>query len=512
MTTNKNRKALQHYSVIFFLCSFLSTLFLDISWINAKFGQLISANTSKVSAQVPPKVYYVSQYGNNTNPGTIDRPWRNINYAIGASSPVKAGDTILVQPGTYTGLITLGKSGSSTGGKITLKANGKVIIRDPDPINGGFREGVIQAAGKSYWVIDGFRIENTSWAGIALRDASNIIVQNNYTYQTGASGIIVLPEYYYNGGELEVTNSNIKILKNTVERANWRWTSNASIEGTQEALSIWGVDGFEVAYNTLKDGNREGIDIKVGSRNGTVHDNIVTRQALVSGTPNGYRGGPAIYIDGNRAAMYAIDIYNNVVYGNTADAIVIADEDPNIGDVSDICVYNNIIYGNGILGVNGGVGILVGRNVREVEIAHNTLAKNVQAIVIDGASFYGGPRPRDILVRNNIFADSTYRNGYIVDVDNLTIDNNLFTNKFADFYDIGGGLNNLIAFNNTKVPSIGFVNLVGNDFHLTSTSPAINIGSPYISTYLQFDKDGVQRIKSAGASVDVGAYKYVSPI
>ncbi len=460
------------------------------------------------SANNSASAYYVSTFGSDDNPGTSDQPWKTVNYAVNKDI-LKAGDTILVQPGTYTELITLGKSGNSESGYITLKANGNVTLRDPDPINGGFREGVIQSANKGYWNIDGFRIENTSWAGISLRDANNMIIQNNHTYETGASGIIVLPETYYGGGEAEITNKNIKVLNNTVERANWRWQGNGDDNGTQEALSIWAVDGFEVANNTLIEGKREGIDAKVGSRNGSIHDNIVTGQALVSGTPEGYCGGPAIYIDGNRADMFNIDVYNNVVFNNTADGIVIADEVPSQGDVSNIRVFNNLVYGNGIQGVNGGQGIIVASNVRNVEIVNNTIAKNVLGIVIDGTDYTGGYKPYDIMVRNNIFTDSTYRNGSIEDVDNLTLDNNLFSDKFEKLYDGGTGLGNFKASNNTMVKSVGFVSLDGNNFHLTPASSAIDIGSLEIGQYAQIDMDGKPR--NLGAGVDIGAYQYSSP-
>ncbi|MEL6164648.1 MAG: right-handed parallel beta-helix repeat-containing protein, partial [Cyanobacteria bacterium J06628_3] len=277
--------------------------------------------------------YYVSPDGSNDNPGTKKQPWKTVNHAVRKDSAVKAGDTILVQPGTYTELITLEKSGNEKLGHITLKADGDVILRDPDPKEGGFREGVIQSANQGHWIIDGFRIENTSWAGISLRDANNMIVQNNHTFETGASGIIVLPESYYKGGDAEVTSKDIKVLNNKIERANGRWTGRGDTRGTQEALSIWGVDGFEVANNIVKEATREGIDIKTGSRNGSVHSNTVTGAAKVSGTPGGYNGGPAIYIDGNRSDTFNIDIYNNTVYENVSEGITIADEAPDQGDV-----------------------------------------------------------------------------------------------------------------------------------------------------------------------------------
>ncbi|MEC4814314.1 MAG: right-handed parallel beta-helix repeat-containing protein [Scytonema sp. PMC 1069.18] len=453
--------------------------------------------------------YYVSPMGNDNNRGTRDRPWKTVNFAVSDRSGVKAGDTILVQPGTYTEIITLGKSGNSQLGHITLKANGKVTLRDPDSLVGGFREGVIQSAGKGYWVIDGFRVENSSWAGIALRDANNMIVKNNHTYETGASGIIIMPDNYFDGGEKEITSRNIKVLNNTVERANWRWQGKGDDNGTQEALSIWGVDGFEVAYNTLKEGKREGIDAKTGSRNGSIHHNSVTGQAQISGTPGGYNGGPAIYVDGNRVASYNIDIYNNVVYGNTADGIAIGDEVPKIGDVHNIRVYNNVVYNNGRQGINAGCGICVSSNVRNVEIVHNTFVNNVQAIIIDGSDYTGGYQPVNILVRNNIFAHSTYRNGFIQNVNNLIVDSNLFTDTFAKFYESGSGIKNLKAKDNKTVKSVGFVNLERNDFRLTSTSPAINAASWFVGQYGRLDKNGVRR--NQGGKPDLGAYEYLRP-
>ncbi|KOP25299.1 hypothetical protein AMR41_18030 [Hapalosiphon sp. MRB220] len=480
---------------------------------------VLAASKDSSQSNSSKNVYYVAPDGSDDNPGTVDKPWKSVNHAVNESSPVKAGDTILVQPGTYTELITLGKSGDSQLGDITLKANGDVTLRDPDPKNGFFREGVIQSAGKGNWVIDGFRIENTSWAGISLRDAYNMTVQNNHTYETGASGIIVMPDTYYNGGEAEVTSKNIKVLNNTVERASWIWKGNASKEGnindgfdlntgTQESLSIWGVDGFEVANNTVKEGNREGIDIKTGSRNGSVHNNTVTDQALVSGTPNGYSGGPGLYIEGNRADMFNIDVYNNVVANNTAGGLVITDEVPNQGDVSGIRVYNNIVYGNGKDGVNSGQGIGVSSNVSDVQIVNNTVDGNVQGFLIDGSDNYGGYQPRDILVRNNIFANSSFRNGFVEDVDSVTLDHNLFTNKFAKAYETGNGVNNLKAENNTQAESIGFADLNGKNFQLTSDSPAIDTGSAEIGDYAKLDYDGKQR--GQGKGTDIGAYEFQS--
>ncbi len=287
--------------------------------------------------------------------------------------------------------------------------------------------------------------------------------------------------------------------------------SPGDTDGDQEALSIWGVDGFEVANNTMIDGKREGLDIKVGSRNGLIHDNSITSQALISGTYEGFRGGAAIYVDGNRADSFNLDIYNNEIFANTADGILISDEIASVGDVSDINIYNNVIYGNGIRFENGGVGIAIANNVRDVEIVNNTIANNVQGVYIDDNASTGY-KPRDILIRNNIFSDNSYQNVDLEDGINVTLDNNLFTNteenaeKTEILYDGGEKIENLNVFDNELAESVDFVNLEGNDYRLTSTSPAIDIGSPSIGDYAQLDKNEKQRLTDGG--VDAGAYEF----
>ncbi|MGF1493573.1 MAG: right-handed parallel beta-helix repeat-containing protein [Microcoleaceae cyanobacterium] len=372
----------------------------------------LNSESMKVESFVPTgngETYYVSPDGNDNNPGTQEQPWKTISYATSEASVVSAGDTILVQSGTYAEIVDLQKSGNAEEGHIVLKADREVTLVDPDPNTffGEFwNEGVIEAEGQGFWVVDGFRIENSSFAGISLRDANDMVIQNNHTFETGSSGIIAMPGSFFQGGEQEVTGSNLQILNNTVERANWVWAGQGDTRGRQEAISIWGVDGFEVAGNLVNQGNREGIDAKTGSRNGSIHNNIVTDVARISGTPGGYQGGPAIYLDGNRAQMSNIDVYNNVVYGNTATGIAVSDEEPLAGDVRDIRIFNNIIYDNGIQGINGGEGIFIASNVYDYEIFNNTVVGNVQSLVIDGsAGILGNEGTDNGTVANNIFAN-----------------------------------------------------------------------------------------------------------
>ncbi len=215
---------------------------------------------------------------------------------------------------------------------------------------------------------------------------------------------------------------------------------------------------------------------------------------------------PAIYVDGNRSDIFNIDIYNNTVFGNVADGIVIADEVPKQGDVKDVRVYNNVVYGNGKLGTNGGAGILIASNISDVEVVNNTIADNIQSIVIDSTDYNKGDISSDIVVRNNIFADAKYRNGFIEDANDIVLDNNLFTDTFEELYETGKGLKNFKETNNVKVKSAGFLDSKGNKYNLSSDSPATNKGSSKIPDYAAIDKNGKKRL--ADDAPDIGAYEY----
>ena len=445
--------------------------------------------------------FYVSPDGDNTATGSATEPWRDVAFATGDSSPVDAGDTIVVLPGTYVETITLEKSGNDVDGHITLVAQGSVVLQDPDPLVGGFREGVIQSADQGFWIIDGFRIENSSWAGIALRDANDMIVRNNHTFETGASGIIVMPEDYYLGGEEEITSSNIQIIDNVVERANWRFEPGPKNAGSpQEALSLWGVDGFDIAGNLLTEGNKEGIDVKVGSRNGAIRDNVVTGMALVSGNYGSYRGGPAIYLDGNRAHSFNIDIYNNVVYDNFADGIVIADEVPANGGVEDVRVWNNVVYNNGNLGINGGVGIGLFDPLENIDIVHNTVAFNIQAL--RGNSRNG--ESTGLRVEANVFANNVFRTAAFDGQFEIDITQNLFAEP--DGLTVHGDWDpGDLTIENVVSADADFVDAPAADFRLGSDSPALDAGSAQAPSFATSDADGVDRPR--GPATDIGAFE-----
>jgi hypothetical protein len=476
-------------------------LFLILGLLLPSCSQQIAPGAELDELGVIGNTYYVATGGNDANDGSSSRPWKTISYAVSANSPVQPSDRIIVRAGLYQEEVELGKSGTA-GNYIRLIAQSGVTLRYRGG-GGGFAQGILESSGKSYWLISGFRVEGLAasvpettpppiWGGIVLKDASNMIVRNNSTFRTGSSGIIVLPASYYDGGEREVTSKNIRVLYNTIDNAN-NWLD-------QEALSIWGVNGFEVAYNTVKNSKTEGIDAKVGARNGNIHHNTVTNVAVWSGT--GRNGGPAIYLDGNRADMYNISVYNNVAYNNRADAFTVADEDSAIGGVRDIRIYNNIAYNNGTLGSNGGQCLSVIGRVNNVQMLHNTCYDNIYSFTVD--SGYGAS-PSNLVFRNNIFASPKYQNAYIRDASNVRLENNLITNTIPNLFNPSFPAPTVTQVGNIRSRNAGFVNAAAKDFHLQATSVAIDKGDSDVGRATT-DFDGVTRPQ--GTKPDLGAFEF----
>ncbi len=127
--------------------------------------------------------------------------------------------------------------------------------------------------------------------------------------------------------------------------------------------------------------------------------------------------------------------------------------------------YNNLIWGNRY-------GIAIRYGASNTRVYNNTLYNNVEyGIFNDGDS-------TSAVIRNNI----------------------MYSTSGEDLYETGSGT--VVDHNFTNDPQ--FVNAAGLDFHLRSTSPAIDAGLSI--GQVPDDFDGVRRPQ--GAAYDIGAYEY----
>lgn len=432
--------------------------------------------------------YYVAP--NGAGDGTQANPWGSIQTAVASTSPVKAGDTIVVKAGTYTlaAAIDFQKSGGA-GNPITLKAESGVVLNVTATST---PSGALDLFSTHDWVIDGFRLNDASHYGIALHGCNNVTVQNCYVYRAQASAIIVEVSNWGTNDIYPVPqNSGIKILNNTFEQANWNL-------GDNEAVSLWATDGFEIAGNTLIDCHHEGIDVKTGSRNGSVHHNTVRGEA------NKWPGtGMGVYIDGWHYETYNIDVYANVVH-DSEEGFEIQCEDCNkpgtTGSVHDVRIFNNVVYHNTDIQSSGWKGRGMSffssagtHPVHDIHVFNNTFVGS-QMLGID----VDNPDIQNLFIRNNIIVNNGAADVQLDHATSVTVENNILSKPINN--SIGAALTE--SGNTVTDPS--FVDATKNDYHLGSGSPAIDKASG--TDVPKADFDG--KARPIGAASDLGAFEY----
>jgi hypothetical protein len=464
--------------------------------------------------------YFVATNGSDRNPGTQAQPFGTIQHALNVAS--QPGDTIDVRGGTYHEKITFPHSGSAAGGYITLQA----YPGEHPVLNGtgvpssdvGYGNDMVQMINVSYVKLNGFEIaydkgtSNVDASAVHIEGAgSNIQILNNNIHDM--SGVHGMGISVY-GSSLTTPIANVTIDGNTLTKCQPADSETLTLNGN--------VTNFQVTHNLVHDCNNIGIDMIGGeasifglpgprpglpvARNGLCAYNTVYN--IHANYGGGYAGG--IYVDGGQN----ITVMDNVSYKNDLGVEVGAE---NAGYVaSGVVVENNLIYLNTQGGlVFGGYDQSVGR-VQKCSFLNNTLYKNDTLNTGDGqlwiqwASnnivsdniFYAGPNQvligsfdpgsnvGNLLDHNLYFASSGAGNAV------FNWNGNTYTGFTAYRQATGEDGHSLFA-------DPQFVNAAGADFHLKSTSPALDAGSTTAGQFATTDFTGVTR----GTPPDIGAYE-----
>jgi hypothetical protein len=355
-------------------------------------------------------------------------------------------------------------------------------------LEGVLDNGVFQIEGMSHVRVTNLTIINSHDAGFTIRDSDNIDLINNSTRDTFSSGIAV-----WNTKHDEKQTKRIRILGNSIDKAQsldvppHDWPARGELP--HEALSVGGAIDFEVAYNHIYDGGKEGIDIKETSNRGRVHHNHVHNQK--------WQG---LYVDAWFGTISDIEIFSNVVHDCGGAGLVLSVE--NGQSVENVKIHNNLIFdnsGSGLYFSKWGV-----NNVRRrIQINNNTFYHNGYGTPKLGQTYYwmtGGlylytTNLRDISVSSNIFSDNQgFQMGYselflkegqswqsIARAKNIQITDNLIegTNNVNSPIESGGDPPDRVQIYavNASRPIFGnplFRNPASQDFTLRRDSPAVS--------------------------------------
>ena len=327
------------------------------------------------SHQIAGRNLYVAPEGNDSDPGTVDAPYRTLREALAATGP---GDTVFVREGIYAQGIHSRSDGVPSGASfddaVTVRGYpGETVVLQPV---GGLA--VLYLAGPvryTIWrdlVIDGSLLSYPGANGIELRDSADYNrFQNLEVRNVAGSGVYVSAE----GG-----NTHNEFVDMNVHEVA------LGPDGEGHGIHVQSSD------NLIDGGDWHGIDGKAGNSSairidngGRGADRNVVRNARIYENQFGISFGSG---SGNM-------VYNNLVYDNLNMAVGI-----DFGDASDGNSFlNNTVVGNAGLAVGiGDVGVLT--NTR---VVNNVFwANGIDAIADSGVG---------TLVRSNLFLDPLFLDG-----------------------------------------------------------------------------------------------------
>jgi hypothetical protein len=338
--------------------------------------------------------------------------------------------------------------------------------------------GLIYAAGKSYFTINGLRISKSHDFGVewdALTGPGSNVTITNCDFDYGYRNAITPVEDTHTYANVTITNNTF--ANGGVERAR------GGSEGV--AIDIFGfqgglVDG-NIVYSTLGSA-AEAIQTQGGANNVIISNNTVTNALIGIYIAAGY---------GNGADTTNITVRYNNVYNTTIPNYAIASEGFGV-NIDGLEFYGNVAGGAPSYGLmfgnNGGGSVGV---IKNAHIYNNTFYGHAIGIMAQGPTMDASNQFKNNLIKSSPGGYSWYQ----VDTNesNYSPDYNLFNGGGGagdlDIHWLGTDYT-LAAFKIAKSKMMNsiagdpkFTNPASNDFTLQSTSPAIdagtNLGSPY---------------------------------
>ena len=417
-------------------------------------------------------IYCVSTSGSNSNSGHFPNCWGDMGYAT-QNSPanVAAGDIIYVLNGVsqapgvapgYSSTLTLGVPGTAASPIALVAYPGATVTVGTAT---GDERGIYACGGLSlctngaYWTV----------AGLTVRSVCEVFQINTTGLRLVANDISDPNCVSGESGSITEGGSNVQIYGNSIHDTAANTVS--SVTKLHHATYIGdGDNAVYVAWNSYSNnhGNRS-IQVYTSTPGGSgdiydvhVHDNQISNSR-----------GVGILFNQVNTSKGTLEAYNNLIYnaglgpdfadGNSQWDCTLTSSTAS----APIQIYNNTIYN---CGYNGGGG--PGGGCYSTFSATN-LENNI-CYEISPFSYFDGSIASGVTCSNNLF------------------------------YGAGSTPSGCSAAAVNANPQ--FAGLANFDFHLVSSSPAIDKGMSIAN--LTWDLDGTTRPQ--GAAFDIGAYEFFS--
>src|SRR5262249_3679998 len=331
---------------------------------------------------------------------------------------------------------------------ITFRADPGVIVDTQNPTTA---DG-INLEGASWVVIESFTVTGVPRAGIRSVTNRNVTIRGNTGDLNGRWGI------------LTGFSDDLLIENNTMSRSQAEhgiYVGNSGDRPVIRGNHVWGNNANGIHMNG--DLSQGGDGIISGA---VVEDNIIH--------DNGVAGGSGINCDGVQSSI----IRNNLLYNNHASGISLYQID------GAQPARNNQILNNTIIEASDARWAINIQNASTGNVVRNNILYNLHSF------------------RGSIDISSDSLPGFVSDsnvlMDRLSIDGTRIT-LAAWRSTTGQDTHSIIA-----TPAALFVDVAGNDYHLSDTSPARDAGATIAN--VTDDLEGAPRPQ--GPAFDIGAYEF----
>jgi parallel beta-helix repeat protein len=272
--------------------------------------------------------FYVATYGDDANPGTVESPFQTIQRGAWALS---AGDTLIVQGGTYLESLFYISSGTSWSQPVTVQAapGETVVLQATAPT-----DAIVDFGDGQYIILNGFILDANHIATFAFGTGTgsrHIRVMNCEIKNARFSGMSVYGQSH-EFSNLDVHDNGT----NSFDHGLYMQSSQTRVESSR----FYNHDGYGIhAFGGNGDDNIFDSNLTYGNTSGGMWVGNGVRNTISNNTiwDNGYGlilASPGSTVDNNT-------IYNN--YGTSRDTgigIVI------LGSDWGVTITNNTVYGN----------------------------------------------------------------------------------------------------------------------------------------------------------------------